>query len=89
MFESKVSEAKISQKSPILENLETGKSYFWCACGRSKNQLFCDGSYTDTVFLPLKYKAYKSEKIFFIVVTKRATRHSVMERIKISSQKNE
>ena len=57
--------AKITQKSPILENLETGKSYFWCACGRSKKQPFCDGSHTGTVFLPLKYKATKSEKIFF------------------------
>jgi len=60
-----MSEAKIAQKSPILEELDAGKSYFWCACGRSKSQPFCDGSHTGTVFSPVKYEAAQSEKVFF------------------------
>ncbi|MEX2515881.1 MAG: CDGSH iron-sulfur domain-containing protein [Gammaproteobacteria bacterium] len=48
-----------------MEYLDAGKSYFWCACGRSKRQPFCDGSHTGTVFSPVKYEPTKSEKVFF------------------------
>ena len=34
-----------------------GKSYFWCACGKSANQPFCDGSHKDTEFSPIKWTA--------------------------------
>jgi len=60
-----MSDAKIAQKSPIMEELDAGKRYFWCACGRSKSQPFCDGSHTGTVFSPVKYEAAESEKVFF------------------------
>lgn len=50
---------------PIAIEVEAGKSYFWCACGRSKKQPFCDGSHKDTGFVPLKYQADKSKKVFF------------------------
>ena len=36
---------KIAQKAPYPVEVEAGKSYFWCACGESKNQPFCDGSH--------------------------------------------
>jgi len=55
----------IAQKSPIPADLEAGKSYFWCACGRSENQPFCDGSHKDTEFLPVKHTAAESEKVYF------------------------
>ena len=45
---------KIVQKAPMPVNVESGKSYFWCACGRSANQPFCDGSHKGTEFRPLK-----------------------------------
>lgn len=38
---------------PIKVNLEPG-TYYWCACGRSKKQPFCDGSHNGTSFVPLK-----------------------------------
>jgi CDGSH-type Zn-finger protein len=34
----------IAQKSPYVEEMEPG-TYYWCACGKSKNQPFCDGSH--------------------------------------------
>ena len=40
-----MSDPVIAQKSPIPFEVEAGKSYFWCACGQSKNQPFCDGSH--------------------------------------------
>jgi len=55
----------IAQKSPIPVDVEEGKSYFWCTCGRSDNQPFCDGSHKDTAFTPMKWTAEKSGKKFF------------------------
>ncbi|PSL19714.1 iron-binding CDGSH zinc finger protein [Shimia abyssi] len=55
----------IAQKSPIPVEVEAGKSYFWCACGQSSKQPFCDGSHKDTGFTPVKYTAEDSKKVFF------------------------
>ncbi len=55
----------IAQKSPIPVDVEEGKSYFWCTCGKSDNQPFCDGSHKDTSFAPMKWTAEKSGKKFF------------------------
>ena len=55
----------IAQTSPIPVEVEEGKAYFWCACGKSKNQPFCDGSHKGTAFTPVKYQAEKASKIFF------------------------
>ena len=42
------------QNSPYATELETG-DYWWCACGKSKNQPFCDGSHKLTDFEPVKF----------------------------------
>ncbi|MCG6968733.1 MAG: CDGSH iron-sulfur domain-containing protein [Gammaproteobacteria bacterium] len=55
---------KIAQKSPFGVEVEAGKTYYWCACGRSANQPFCDGSHKDTEFSPVSFTAEKSEKLF-------------------------
>lgn len=47
----------ISQKEPIPVELEEGKTYFWCSCGRSKDQPFCDGSHQGTKFEPVEFVA--------------------------------
>ena len=39
-----------AQKEPYKVSVEAGKKYFWCACGRSKKQPFCDGSHGGTGF---------------------------------------
>ncbi len=55
----------IAQDSPIPVEVEEGKSYFWCSCGQSKRQPFCDGSHKGSTFEPVKYTAEASKKVFF------------------------
>jgi len=55
----------IAQRKPCLVQVEEGQTYFWCACGLSKKQPFCDGSHKTTEFEPLKWVAEESgEKLF-------------------------
>ncbi len=56
---------KIAQKAPYPVEVEAGKNYFWCACGRSANQPFCDGSHKGTEFSPVKFTAEKDGRVFF------------------------
>jgi CDGSH-type Zn-finger protein len=55
----------VAQKSPYATDVEAGKSYWWCACGRSKSQPFCDGSHKGTGLSPVEYKANRSRKVYF------------------------
>ncbi|MGI9370823.1 MAG: CDGSH iron-sulfur domain-containing protein [Ruegeria sp.] len=55
----------IAQKSPFPIEVVEGKSYFWCACGKSQRQPFCDGSHKGTEFEPVKYTAEATKKVFF------------------------
>ncbi len=45
----------IAAKSPAQVNLKPGQ-YFWCACGKSANQPFCDGSHRGSEFVPVRFK---------------------------------
>ena len=47
----------IAARKPCLVGVEAGKTYFWCRCGRSQNQPFCDGAHKGTDFTPLKWTA--------------------------------
>ena len=51
--------------TPIGINVIEGKSYFWCTCGKSLKQPFCDGSHKGTDFAPLVYKPDQTKKVFF------------------------
>ena len=55
----------IAAKAPIGVDVEEGKAYFWCACGKSANQPFCDGSHKGTDFTPVKWTAGETKKAFF------------------------
>ena len=55
----------IAQKSPLPVEVEAGKAYFWCSCGQSSKQPFCDGSHKDTSFTPVKFEAEEDGKVFF------------------------
>jgi CDGSH-type Zn-finger protein len=43
----------IGGKSPAVLELEPG-DYWWCTCGKSSKQPFCDGSHKGTSFTPEK-----------------------------------
>jgi len=51
--------------TPYAIDVEAGKNYFWCACGKSKKQPLCDGSHNGTSFTPVIYKATESKRVFF------------------------
>ena len=48
-------EAVVAQKGPYQVELSEGKPYFYCRCGRSQSQPFCDGSHKDTGIEPLRF----------------------------------
>lgn len=54
-----------AQKEPYPVEVEEGKTYYWCACGKSEKQPFCDGSHKDTEFKSLAYTAEKSGTVYF------------------------
>ena len=56
---------QIPQKGPYAFDVEAGKTYRWCACGKSKLQPFCDGSHKGTSFTPVQYRATESETVYF------------------------
>ncbi len=60
-----MTEPTIAQKSPCAVQVEPGKTYYWCSCGQSKGQPFCDGSHKGSGFAPVAYKAEGSGKVFF------------------------
>lgn len=55
----------IPQKAPYPVDVESGKKYFWCACGKSDNQPFCDGSHEGSDFTPLSYQAEEAKTLYF------------------------
>ena len=58
-------ESRVPQKSPYAVEVEAGKSYFWCVCGQSSKQPFCDGSHKGSGFSPVKWEASESRTVFF------------------------
>jgi CDGSH-type Zn-finger protein len=54
-----------AQKAPYAVDVEAGKQYWWCACGRSKNQPFCDGSHKAVGLAPKGWTAERTGKAFF------------------------
>jgi len=60
-----MSQGKATQNEPYKVEVEAGESYFWCACGMSNNQPFCDGSHKGSEFTPVKYVAETSKTVPF------------------------
>lgn len=56
---------KIAQKSPCAVEVEAGKTYYWCSCGLSQSQPFCDGSHKGSGMGSKAYTAEKSGKVYF------------------------
>ncbi|MGA0705609.1 MAG: CDGSH iron-sulfur domain-containing protein [Steroidobacteraceae bacterium] len=56
---------KIAQKAPYIVDVEEGKTYYWCSCGLSAKQPFCDGSHKGSGLSPLPYTADKTGQAAF------------------------
>lgn len=52
----------VAGKQPIMEKVEPG-TYFWCACGESQNQPYCDGSHKGTDFTPIKKEVTEAKRM--------------------------
>ena len=55
----------VAQKAPYSHEVAAGKTYYWCACGRSANQPFCDGSHKGSAFTPMQWSATESKRVAF------------------------
>lgn len=60
-----MTEPLVAQKEPYAVEVKEGKTYFWCACGRSGKQPFCDGSHSGTRFEPVQFTAEKGKTVYF------------------------
>ena len=60
-----MTQATRASNTPFAVAVEKGKDYFWCACGNSKEQPFCDGSHKGSEFTPVKYSAAESSTVYF------------------------
>ncbi len=58
-------EPRIAQRAPYPVEVRAGKAYFWCACGRSAKQPFCDGSHKGTGFEPVRHVAETDATLWF------------------------
>ena len=56
---------EIAGRDPIPVEVEEGKMYWWCTCGRSAKQPFCDGAHKTTDFVPETWEAPKTGTVFF------------------------
>jgi CDGSH-type Zn-finger protein len=57
-----MSEPKVAARNPIVLELEPG-TYFWCACGLSAGQPFCDGSHKGSGLAPMKFELTERKKV--------------------------
>ncbi len=55
----------IAQKAPYPINVEAGKTYYWCSCGKSKTQTYCDDSHKETEFTTKQLTSTKSKSGYF------------------------
>lgn len=68
-----MTEPIIAQKEPCGVDVEEGKEYWWCACGKSDSQPFCDGSHKGTGMSPMQYVAKRKQTVWFCGCKKTAS----------------
>lgn len=60
-----MAEPVIASRTPNAVEVEEGKSYWWCTCGKSAKQPFCDGSHKGSEFTPMRYDAARTGTAWF------------------------
>lgn len=60
-----MAKGEVAAKAPMKIDVEAGKTYYWCSCGKSANQPFCDGSHKGSEFSPMPWKAEEDGAKFF------------------------
>ena len=58
-----MAEPFIVQRGPFAVELAPG-DYWWCACGRSRRQPFCDGSHKGSAFTPARFTISEAQKLW-------------------------
>jgi CDGSH-type Zn-finger protein len=56
---------RIASIAPFVVDVTAGEDYWWCACGRSATQPFCDGSHAGSGFVPVRYTAVEDGRVWF------------------------
>jgi CDGSH iron-sulfur domain-containing protein 3 len=59
-----VSATLVTQTGPFAVEVRAGRTYVWCACGRSARQPFCDGSYAPTGLVPVVFRAERDGTVY-------------------------
>ncbi len=56
---------KVAARSPFHTEVKAERIYWWCACGLSSKQPFCDGSHKGTGIAPVKFRTDNPDKVYF------------------------
>jgi CDGSH-type Zn-finger protein len=67
-----MAEPEIAGRAPVVMTLEAG-TYYWCACGRSAHQPFCDESHVGTGIEPVEVKLAEARKVAICLCKRTAT----------------
>lgn len=52
-------------KEPVIKEVTAGETYWFCRCGKSKSQPWCDGSHSGTEYTPMEWQAPQSRRYSF------------------------